>query len=422
MAGVSYLRHYYLAALVFLGITLLSGAWLRMMWAYPVLSVRFSAGVQAGDLLHAHSHIALPGWVFLGLFACTFEAGTRVRALPHRLLSLLGGVLAALAVLMFIAFARQGYAPASITLSTLHMLGGFVLAGIYFRHAHTGRNETAGHFLEGSVFWMLVASAGPLLLAAGSRLSPFFMTSAVQYYLHVLFNGWILFALAGLGWRYLVHPVYYRVRWPFWLMMAGLLPSLLPRLPFEVYGGWMAAVALAGSLVFAAGGVGALVYVVRGVLTGRGGAGGVETVLFWSGAGSVGVVLLLPPVLALPSVHAVWADSSWVIVGYVHLLLLGGASALLQYALWKRLIRSPHKTRAWHRIVAGLGGVAFAAGSWLMTLALFQTALAQQLAFSPPYPVQKVLFFTGVLAIAGFTALWVAGYCMRASISSSSSP
>jgi len=239
-------RWFYLPSLLFLLLALLSGTWLRLQWSWPHrqvlgLELPWALFFRAEYLLHGHSHVALLGWTFLGLAGLVLDAGTRRTRLPLRSLRVLAALTILGTTVLFIAFVRDGYAPLSIALSTIHMLLAYVLAWIFFRHARTDSNNGSNYFLEGAVFWMVMATAGPWLLAAGRGLSPFWMDAAVQYYLHVFFNGWLLFGLAGLSFRYLVQPRYHQQAWPFWLMMAGWLPTLIAgiqSLPKGVSGYW----------------------------------------------------------------------------------------------------------------------------------------------------------------------------------------
>jgi len=405
-------RWFYLSSLLFLLLTLLSGTWLRLQWGWPqwqVLGVDlpWSLFFRADYLLHGHSHVALLGWTFLALGGLILEAGTRRNRLPLRSLKVLAVLLILVTVALFIAFVRDGYAPLSIALSTIHMLFGYVFTWIFFRHARTDSNTGSRYFLEGAVFWMVMASAGPFLLAAGRGLSPYWMDAAVQYYLHVLFNGWLLFGLAGLAFRYLAHPRFRQRTWPFWLMMAGLLPALLPQLGpqtpevLNLPGGVIMATGMAGTALFAAGGLAVIWYTFMSVRTNRrsweraSGRRDGESLL-WIGLGGSVPLLLLPVFMSWPPVHELWSQSDFLMVGFIHLHLLIVVSTLLLYAVIQRMTA-----------VSGSGfgqraGIAlFSVGSLAMVFVLILTGLLQLSGSLPPYPVQKTLFYTGLLTLIG---------------------
>ncbi len=439
-------RWFYYPSLAFLLLALLSGTWLRLQWGWPqwqIMGVElpWTLFFRSEFLLHGHSHVALLGWTFLALAGLVLEAGTRRAQLPVRTLKVLAALTIMVTLVLFAAFVRDGYAPLSIALSTMHMLLGYVLAWIFFRHARSDSNIGSRYFLEGAVFWMVMATAGPWLLAAGRGLPPFWMDAAVHYYLHVLFNGWLLFGLAGLAWRYVVHPRYRQMVWPFWLMMAGLLPALLPRLGpgaaemLNLPDLIVTTAGVAGSVLFATGGM-AVVYYSIASKRDRKSESGAGKILLWVGLGGSLPVLLLPVFMSWPPLRDLWAQSDFMTVGFIHLHLLVVVTTLLVYAILQRLISGfnggtdSSGTDAYGRIngarrpltslfMTGIfppaaeirarrfrhllrwGILFFAAGSLAMVFLLILTGLFQLSGSLPPYPVQKTLFHAGLLALLG---------------------
>ena len=409
-------RWFYLPSLIFLLLALLSGTWLRLQWGWPQwhmlgLDLPWSLFFRADYLLHGHSHVALLGWAFLVLGGLILEAGTRRSRLPVRSLKVLAVLLILVTVVLFIAFVRDGYAPLSIALSTIHMLLGYGLAWIFFRHARADSNTGSRYFLEGAVFWMVMATAGPWLLAAGRGLSPFWMDAAVQYYLHVFFNGWLLFGLAGLAFRYLLHPRFRQRTWPFWLMMAGLLPALLP----ELHGGSFGAPGLPGfpsiltgilgTLLFAAGGMAVVYYTLVSVW--QKGVRRPGTVLFWVGLTAAVPVLLLPVIMAWPPLRNHWLQSDFLVIGFIHIHLLATVTGLLLYAIIQRLSGSIQSSstglpiRKGIRFLISSGSLVYIAGSTVMVALLVVTGLFQLSGSHPPFSVQKSLFQAGFLSFTG---------------------
>ena len=458
-------RWFYLPSLLFLLLALLSGTWLRLQWGWPQwqilgLELPWVLFFRTDYLLHGHSHVALLGWTFLALAGLVFEAGTRRNRLPVRPLRVLAALAILVTILLFIAFVRDGYAPLSIALSTIHMLVGYVLAWIFFRHARTDSNKGSRYFLEGAVFWMVMATAGPWLLAAGRGLSPFWMDAAVQYYLHVFFNGWLLFGLAGLSWRYLIQPRYHQQVWPFWLMMAGLLPALLPQLGpgtadmLNLPGLLVTGTGIAGNALFATGGMAVVAYTVislgkskRSVKPGD--------ILLWFGLAASLPVLLLPVFMAIPSVYAIWIRSDFLAIGFIHLHLLAVVTSLLLYAILRRTIPAPllegngngnpysatGESSADHlpprrpltslfttdhpsplpdyrmkrfRLLLRSGTLLYIAGTLSMVSLLILTGILQLAGLLPPFPVQETLFITGLVTLLG-ASLTTAAVILRPS-------
>ena len=399
-------KWYYIPALLFLVLTLVSGIWLRLQWAWPQGML-----FLADYLIHGHSHVALLGWAFLGLMGLVLEAGTIRRTLPRRSVTTLGILTALVTLVLFIAFVREGYAPLSIALSTVHMLLGYGLAWIFFRKAVGEGNPGSQYFLEGAVFWMVMATAGIWLLAVGRGLPPFWVDASVQFYLHILFNGWFLFALCGLAFRYFIDPEYRHITWPFWIMMVGLVPALIPQLPLQEPSYAVVLSGLAGSLLFAAGGLAVLGFTLRS-LTGRRpyanngyshGTGHqprwVCKELLWSGLIGAVPVLLLPVAMAWPPFREIWLHSDFLVIGYIHLHLLVVVSTLLLFGILQRLFKSQQTDRVMKMLHAG--ALLYLTGSIGMVILLFLTGIMQVTGNTVFFPVQKSLFYTGLITLAG---------------------
>ncbi|MBP3191677.1 hypothetical protein [Natronogracilivirga saccharolytica] len=399
-------KWYYIPALLFLALTLVSGIWLRLQWAWPQWML-----FRADYLIHGHSHVALLGWAFLGMMGLVLEAGTIRRTLPRRSVTGLGTLTVLVTFLLFVAFVREGYAPLSIALSTVHMLLGYGLAWIFFRNAVGDGHPGSQYFLEGAVFWMVMATAGIWLLAVGRGLPPFWVDASVQFYLHILFNGWFLFALCGLAFRYFIDPQYRHMTWPFWLMMVGLVPALIPQLPLQEPSYAVVLSGLAGSLLFAAGGLAVLGSTLRS-LTGRWSYAnkacfhgtGHQTrwickELLWSGLIGAGPVFLLPVAMAWPPFREIWLHSDFLVIGYIHLHLLVVVSTLLLFGILQRLFKLQQTDRVLKTLHAGAW--LYLTGSITMVILLFLTGIIQVTGKTVFFPVQKSLFYTGVISLTG---------------------
>lgn len=407
-------KWFYIPAMLFLTLTLISGVWLRLQWSWPQFFL-----FRADYLIHGHSHAALLGWIFLGFAGLVLETGTIRRTLPVRLLKFLGGTIVFITMALFVIFIRDGYNPLSIILSTLHMLLGYIIAWLFFRHARQDSHVAGQLFLEGAVFWMIIATAGTWLLALGKELPTIWIDIAVQFYLHVLFKGWFVFALSGLAFRFMIDTNRKKTIWPFWLMMAGLIPSLFPQLELESH--LFTIIGLVGTILYGVGGLAIVWFVVRSNMIYRRRWFCIE--LMWTGiAGSV-LVFCLPVAVALPAVRHIWLNSDLLVIGYIHLLLLVTVSSLLLFAIIQRiasvriLIAMVSGRVEYYNVrFASIGlptvrpvfGILLRTGSWLfiagsisMVTALFVTGVFQISGNIPPFQVQKLLFFTGLTALTG---------------------
>lgn len=181
-------RRAFAVALGFLLVTAALGTLLRL---HAVVAL---PGFVYGNVLHAHSHVAFLGWVFNAFLALVL-----VHFAPadgHRFLARLFVVLQIAVLGMLISYPIQGYGPASIAFSTLHMIGSGVFAWKLWRR-NTAAPVARGHLRTGLAF-LVVSGLGPLALgplaAAGLRETAGYQLS-IYFYLHCQYNGWFLFFL-----------------------------------------------------------------------------------------------------------------------------------------------------------------------------------------------------------------------------------
>lgn len=152
--------------------------------------------------LHAHSHVAMLGWVFPALLIALL--GQDDNTGPKRFYSWLA--LSQVTVLgMLISFPIQGYGAFSITFSALQILCGYVLVAIVWRHTSHwppkgSRRLVRLAFLLQVCSTLGVWAMGPIMSSklAGSE----WYYWSVQWFLHFQFNGWFWFAAMAVGSRW----------------------------------------------------------------------------------------------------------------------------------------------------------------------------------------------------------------------------
>jgi hypothetical protein len=391
------------AAWGWLLLTLASGVLLRWGWT------RQGAGLLPVDprfLLHAHSHVALLGWIFVGFFAsllarAPWAGGDR----PSPRVRLAEGVFHLGVGAMFVAFLLEGYAAASIALSMLHLVVAVGLVVYWMRRLrHAGRTDGGPHgadeWILPALVLFLLANLGPWMLALGGRMGEGWTEAWVGYYLTLLFHGWIGLGIPGLL-RARLGVVLPGAAGR--LLLLGAVPSVLPRMTgilprgtsageVAAWVGWCGSVALGVGLAWV--GV-ALLREVRFPLR-------VQLLLFSVGAAAVlagiSVAVGSTPGLA----PAVMAGRN-LVVGYVHLLLLGYASAAL-LALFLAEEAPRHSSASGPRQQSRrqtLGAALFLGGGWAMVLLLLGVGGAALLGRFAFWPVQEALTGAGVVALLG---------------------
>ncbi len=169
------------------------GVLLRLFFVLPLpLNYKF--------LLHAHSHTALLGWVYLGLTTLVYKiflAEAHKPILYKRIF-----VFTNICILgMLVTFPVQGYALYSITFSTLFLFATYWFAWFAITHipAHF-KNRFSWKLIRASLWYLVFSSIGPwavggVMATLGSE--SIWYKTAIYFYLHFQYNGWFILALLG---------------------------------------------------------------------------------------------------------------------------------------------------------------------------------------------------------------------------------
>lgn len=244
---------------LFLALTGFSGLWMRLISLDPSLAI-----FPYANILHAHSHIAVLGWTFLAVYCIILKLIWH--NLKQKKQGLLIGMLTFLiTILMFFAFLFQGYAVFSIVFSTLHIVMEYWAAIFIYKQINQQKNHFPKSFLlfmKGALLSLVISSIGPFALGGlssmGLKETPFFDMS-IYFYLHFQYNGWLYLSLIGL-FVLILHRkgVNLESKWltrSFWIYTAFLLPAyILSILWYHV--GWF------GYLLAVIGAFGQLIAIV----------------------------------------------------------------------------------------------------------------------------------------------------------------
>lgn len=145
-------------------------------------------------LTHAHSHVAMLGWVYLMLFTLIVHYFIEEKKPVYNKLFWLTEISV---IGMMISFPIQGYAWASISFSTLHILCSYYFAYLIWKQ-HKIKNVPARFLLKTSLLFMVISTLGVWCLGPAvstlGQASAFYQI-AIQFFLHFQFNGWFLIAV-----------------------------------------------------------------------------------------------------------------------------------------------------------------------------------------------------------------------------------
>ena len=186
----------FFSALLFFAIAATIGFFLRLIFVVDMPWLLFK------PWMHAHSHVAMLGWVFPALLVTIL--GQDDRKAPR---SFLWWILISQATVlgMLIAFPLQGYGAASIAFSGLQILAGYVLIAIVWRHTASWPKEGSRRLVR-LAFLLQICSTigvwamGPIMTSNLAGTEWYYWS--VQWFLHFQFNGWFWFAAMAIGSRW----------------------------------------------------------------------------------------------------------------------------------------------------------------------------------------------------------------------------
>ncbi|WP_026777430.1 hypothetical protein [Polaribacter sp. Hel_I_88] len=149
-------------------------------------------------IVHTHSHVALLGWVYVGLTSLIFYVC--IKNDVQKKYSLLFWCTQITIIGMLVSFPITGYALFSIIFSTLFLICSYWFY-LFFRKNNTCiKNSYSYKFINASLLFMVFSSIGPWVLGIimntlGS--SSHWYKNAIYFYLHFQYNGWFIFCLLG---------------------------------------------------------------------------------------------------------------------------------------------------------------------------------------------------------------------------------
>lgn len=283
-------------------------------------------------LMHAHSHFAFAGWVSHALMVLMVMAMFRLRAkdrLPPRYQYITAANLIA-SFGMLICFTLQGYGLYAIIFSTLSILISFVFAGFAWKDMRLSTIPLVlKYWFKAALFFLLLSALGTFSLVrlmATQQLDPLKQLASVYFYLHFQYNGWFLFACAGLFlyWLYDSTGILAASKKLFWWFFACVIPAyFLSVLWWKAFPTWLYIVVV-GTVVLQ---LGIWILFTRGVFSVFRQQSAVQlnpTVkLVWTGVVlAVFLKILLQAASVIPSVSQLVYGYRPIVIAYLHLVLL----------------------------------------------------------------------------------------------------
>ena len=363
----------------------------KIVYSLPFVDQKF--------LLHAHSHFAFSGWVTQALMALLVKYlsdKTATNQFPKYRWILWANLLTAYGMLFTFPF--EGYDTDSIIFSTASIFSGYAFAIQFWKELNRiVKPSVEKLFFKAALFFNILSSIGPFtlayLMAAKSGFQNLYV-AAIYFFLHFQYNGWFLFACMGLlAYRLRLYEVpdkklktaYYL--FVFACMPAYFLSALWIPMPWWIY----ILVALAG-LVQLAGCIMILRTAKKYQDRIKSHLNSFTKTLFILCATAYSIKLVLQAASAVPSLSYLTYGFRPIVIGYLHLVLLGVVSLFI--ATYSITYNYFYLTK-----IKKTGMVIFVAGIIINEIFLLVQGIADLNYTSVPYMNEALLVASFILFI-----------------------
>ena len=283
-------------------------------------------------LLEAHSHFAFAGWISQVLMAFIvkylYEKDVNIQMKKYQRL-LLANIITAYGMLL--SFPFQGYGAISIIFSTLNIFVSYAFAFFVWKDLNSLKANCVSHnWFRASLAFNAFSSLGVFLLAfmlATKSVQTNLYLATEYFFLHFQYNGWFFFACMGLLQAYMISkniaPANKISKMIFWLFFIAAIPAYFLSalwLPIPIWVYVMVVIAAAMQCV------GFIILMNHLVKSRKLVAQNLskQTKLLWLFALIALVIKLsLQMVSVVPSLSTLTVGFRPIVIGYLHLVLLG---------------------------------------------------------------------------------------------------
>jgi hypothetical protein len=296
----------------------------KIAFALPFVDQKF--------LLHAHSHFAFSGWLSQLLMAFIIQYLQNKRSdLNFRNYNILLWINLISAYGMLFSFPFQGYGLVSISFSTLSVFNVYVFAFAIWKELNRLPVKSISHYwFKAALVFNAVSSFGAFALGymmANKTTTQEWYLAAVYFFLHFQYNGWFFFAVMGLFTQWLIdNNMTIRTNTSkkiFWIFFAASIPAYFLSalwLPIPL---WLYVVIVASAVAQ----VVAFIMLLKQV---KQRATGIANIIskpvkwLWTLSFiALSIKLLLQAGSTIPSLNMVSYGFRPIVIGYLHLVLLG---------------------------------------------------------------------------------------------------
>ncbi len=286
--------------------------------------------IDQKHLLHGHSHFAFAGWVTQALMVLLvgyLAAKTNLDILKKYRWILFANLITAYG--MLIAFPIEGYGLFSIIFSMLSIFISYVFVIMYWKDIGKLQHKDVSQlWFKAAVLFNAVSSLGVFALTTmmiTKIIHQNWYLAAEYFYLHFQYNGWFFFACMGLFTAKISGSLVPKktLKNIFWLFATAFIPAYFLSVLWMNFPGWIYTIIVVAAFiqVFSWG------WLLRSIKT----RWAILKQMFPAAAGWLlglsAIALSIKLLLQLGSVIPSLSDLSYgfrpIIIGYLHLVLLG---------------------------------------------------------------------------------------------------
>lgn len=302
----------------------------KIAFALPFVDQKF--------LLHAHSHFAFSGWLSQLLMAFIVQyLQNKKPYLNFKKYNTLLWINLISAYGMLFSFPFQGYGLVSISFSTLSVFNSYVFAVVVWKELNTLPIKSISHYwFKAALVFNAVSSFGAFALGymiANKIASQEWYLAAVYFFLHFQYNGWFFFAAMGLFIQWLMDNDFAvnasLSKKIFWLFFAASIPAYFLSALWLPIPSWLYIIIVASAVAQLIGFIILFIHIKKN-------ANSISNVIskpmkwLWIlSCIALGIKLLLQAGSTIPSLNMVAYGFRPIVIGYLHLVLLGVLSIFL---------------------------------------------------------------------------------------------
>ncbi|MBS1598863.1 MAG: hypothetical protein JST75_11625 [Bacteroidetes bacterium] len=368
----------------------------KIAYSLPFIDQKF--------LLHAHSHFAFSGWITQALMTLlvSYLAEKSGEGIIKKYSPILYANLLTAYGMLF-TFPFQGYGFLSISFSTLSIFVSYIFAWVYWRDLGKINSGNICHpWFKAAVIFNVVSSAGPFTLAfmmATKNIHQNLYLASVYFFLHFQYNGWFFFSCMGL----LCHQfVKYgikadRLKLVYKLFVMACVPAYFLSALWLAIPQWIYAIVILSVLLQIIGWILLVQLTRQNISQVKKNLPVLSQRLFLLAAIALSIKLCLQAGSVIPSLSKLAFGFRPIVIGYLHLVLLGVISLfIIAYAFTFKFISINSLTKR--------GLTVFTVGILLNEILLMVQGVRDLNYQGVPF-INESLFIIAILLFAGILIL-----------------